>query len=262
MTNPQRIGCLLIHGFTSSPKEMAELADFLSAQGFPVHVPRLPGHATSPRDLLHVSHEDWLRTAEQSFTALHSVTQKQIVIGLSMGGLLALHLAANHAFSGVIALAPALKLRPWAEIGIRLLSPFNYIRRKSNGPDVHDPQGKALLDGYNQYPVAAARPLLRLQRLVRAELHKIKMPLLAIHSRQDHTIPIGALDYLFTSVSSPHREKMIVEDSYHVLTVDYDRKKIFARIVDFIKKVTDSQFSSGEESREQTAALRRKILQN
>lgn len=240
---------------------MSELAAFLKTQGYLTQTPRLPGHATTPQDLLRVSHQDWLATAEESFQALRSSTQKQIVIGLSMGGLLALHLAANHTFAGVVALAPALKLRPWAKISIRLLSPFNYIRRKPRGPDVHDPRGKALLDGYNHYPIAAAKPLLRLQRLVRAELSKIKIPLLAIHSRQDHTVPIKALDYLFENVQSPHREQMIVEDSYHVLTVDCDREKIFARISDFIKRVTNNQIFFEKESKAQPFAARKKIVQ-
>lgn len=260
MTSPHETGCLLLHGFTSSPQEMAELAAFLTTQGYIVQTPRLPGHATTPQDLLRVSHEDWLATAEQSFQSLRSSTQKQIVIGLSMGGLLALHLAANHTFAGVIALAPALKLRRWAKISIRLLSPFNYIRRKPRGPDVHDPRGKALLDGYNHYPIAAAKPLLRLQRLVRAELNKIKIPLLAIHSRQDHTVPLKALDYLFQKVQSQHREKMIVEDSYHVLTVDFDREKIFARIADFIKKVTNSQFPPENDSKAQPITGKKNLL--
>lgn len=239
---------------------MAELAAFLTTQGYIVQTPRLPGHATTPQDLLRVSHKDWLAKAEQSFQSLRSSTQKQIVIGLSMGGLLALHLAANHTFAGVVVLAPALKLRRWAKISIRLLSPFNYIRRKPRGPDVHDPHGKALLDGYHHYPIAAAKSLLRLQRRVRAELNKIKMPLLAVHSRQDHTVPLKALDYLFEQVQSQHREKMIVEDSYHVLTVDFDREKIFARIADFIKRVTNNHLSSEKESKTQPIAGKTETL--
>jgi carboxylesterase len=252
MIRPHDIGCLLIHGFTSSPTEMAELATLLSTQGYTIRAPRLPGHASTPQDLLRVSHHDWVATAEQAFQALRSITQKQIAIGLSMGGTLALHLAAHHAFAGVVALAPALKLPLWAEISVHLLTPFNYIRHKRTGPDVNDGNGKALLDSYNHYPIAAAKSVLRLQRLVRGELHKIKMPLLAIHSRQDHTVPLNNLDYLLARVQSTHVEKMIVDDSYHVLTVDYDREKIFSRITDFIARVTNTP---GESNRKESIKI-------
>jgi len=238
MMPPHEIGCLLLHGFTSSPQEMAGLAALLAAKGFTVRAPRLPGHATHPRDLLHVSHHDWLVAAEQGLQDIRRITRQQVAIGLSLGATLALHLAANFDLAGVVALAPALKLSWWATATVHLLSPFNYIRRKAAGPDVKDRAGKALLRSYQSYPIAAAKPALRLMRLVRAELARITAPLLAVHAVEDHTIPVSNLEYLLQRVQSTQVDKLIVTNSYHVLTVDHDREEIFARVLAFINSVT------------------------
>ncbi len=229
---------MLIHGFTSSPTEMAGLAETLRTRGYRVDLPLLPGHASQPEALLKVKYQDWIATVESALRTLQSETAQQIVIGLSMGGVLALHLAAQDNFAGVIALAPALKLPLWKEIGIRILSPFNLTRRKAHGPDVNDDHGRALLDSYREYPLLATREVFRLQRLVRRELARITMPLFVAHSLQDHTIPVHNVDYLLQQVKSKHVEKMLVHDSYHVLTVDRDRERIFVRILEFIAKVT------------------------
>ncbi len=216
---------------------MAGLAETLRARGYRVDLPLLPGHATHPEELLKVTYRDWITTVEVALLTLQAETRRQIVIGLSMGGVLALHLAANFDFAGVVALAPALKLLWWKERGIRLLTPFNLTRRKKHGPDVNDDHGRAVLDSYLAYPLAATRRLFDLQREVRRELSRITMPLFVAHSSQDHTIPLRNVDYLLQRVRSTYIEKMIVHDSYHVLTVDRDRERIFARICDFILKV-------------------------
>lgn len=217
---------------------MAGLAALLAEKGYTVRTPRLPGHATHPRDLLHVSHYDWLATAEQGLQEIRQISRQQVAIGLSLGATLALHLAANFRVAGVVALAPALKLSWWAAASVYLLSPFNYIRHKAAGPDVKNRAGKALLQSYESYPIAAAKPALRLMRLVRRELPRITAPLLAVHAQDDHVIPVGNLDYLLRQVKSPRVEKLIVTNSYHVLTVDHDHEEIFARVLAFIHHVT------------------------
>ncbi|MEK7727285.1 MAG: alpha/beta fold hydrolase [candidate division KSB1 bacterium] len=237
MTRPEEIGCLLIHGFTSSPTEMAGLAVTLRAQGYRAQLPLLPGHASRAEELSHVKHQDWIAAVESALQNLQAITRKQIVIGQSMGGVLALHLAANFDFAAVVVLAPALKLVAWKEWGIRFAAPFNLTRRKRHGPDVCDDQGRKLLDSYMEYPLLATREVFRLQRRVHEELGRITMPLFVAHSRQDHTVPVENVAFLLSRINSTYVEKMIVQDSYHVLTVDHDRERIFARIHDFIKSV-------------------------
>jgi carboxylesterase len=230
------IACLLLHGFTGSPAEMEGLAAFLRSHGCAVNVPTLPGHATQPEDLSHISYRAWIAASEQAFLDFRQRHQLVFVIGLSMGGALALHLAANYQFAGVVTLAAALKMPLKQEIASYVFAPFGAVRHKPNGSDVHDAEAKARLHSYNHYPLSAARELMRLLRKIRAELPKVTMPILAIHSRADHVVPFDNWALLMRRVRSPQREQMIVENSYHVLTVDYDRQMIFERIWEFIQR--------------------------
>jgi carboxylesterase len=216
---------------------MKELAASLRVQGYRLHLPVLPGHAATPEALLEVSYRDWLSTAEAALRHLQNETKKQIVIGLSLGGALALHLAANLVFSGVVALAPALWLPKWKEYGAYLMGAIMSMRRKSRGPDVNDSRGRALLESYHEYPYSALYEVFNLQRHVRKELEQIEMPMLLVHSRRDHVVPVKNLQFVAARVKSCHLEKMVVAESFHVLTVDRDREQIFQRIHAFIQKV-------------------------
>jgi carboxylesterase len=230
------IACLLLHGFTGSPAEMEGLANFLRDQGCAVAVPTLPGHATQPDDLRNVPYQKWIEMSEYAFDDLRQAYSTIFVIGQSMGGSLALHLAAHHQFAGVVTLAAALRLPLSLEIASYVLAPFVPVRYKRNGSDVNDHNGKAQLKNYDRYPMSAVRQLMRLLRQVRAELPAVTTPILAIHSPSDHVVPFDNLGLLMRKIKSPVREQMVVENSYHVLTVDYDRQIIFDKIRTFITK--------------------------
>jgi len=234
------IACLLLHGFTGSPAEMEGLATFLRRQECAVAVPTLPGHATQPDDLRNLSYQEWIETSEKAFLDLQQDHSNIFVIGQSMGGALALHLAAHHQFAGVVTLAAALRLPLSQEIASYVFAPFVPVRYKRNGSDVNDCNGKAQLRNYDRYPMSAVRQLMRMLRQIRAELSAVTTPLLAIHSPSDHVVPFDNLDLLMRRVKSPRREQMVVENSYHVLTVDYDRAIIFEKIWEFITKHTPS----------------------
>jgi carboxylesterase len=230
------IACLLLHGFTGSPAEMEELAAFLRDHGCAVAVPTLPGHATQPDDLRGIPYQKWIETSEKAFADLRQAYSTIFVIGQSMGGSLALHLAAHHQFAGVVTLAAALRLPLSLEIASYVFAPIFPVRYKRNGSDVNDHNGKTQLKNYDRYPMSAVRQLMRLLRKIRAELPAVTAPVLAIHSPSDHVVPFDNLGLLMREIKSPVREQMVVENSYHVLTVDYDRVIIFKRIWDFITR--------------------------
>lgn len=241
------IACLLLHGFTGNPAEMEGLANFLRRQGYAVTVPTLPGHATQPEDLHDIPYQEWIDTSE---AALHELAQQHevvFVIGQSMGGTLALHLAANHRFRGVVTLAAALRLPLYLEIASYVMAPFVPVRYKPNGSDVRDVNGKAQLRNYDRYPMSAVRQLMRMLRKVRNELPAVTMPVLAIHATEDHVVPFDNLALLMSLIKSGAAESMAVENSYHVLTVDYDREIIFARIGEFIARHAPAGFDASEQ---------------
>ena len=88
-----KLGCYIIHGFSSSTYETKELAEFLGENGYHTLTRNLPGHGTDVDECNRVKYQDWLSFIEQDIADLSNKVDKICVIGMSMGGALALHIA-------------------------------------------------------------------------------------------------------------------------------------------------------------------------
>lgn len=104
-------GVLLLHGFTGSPYEMKELGELFQKKGFSVSIPLLAGHGTSEKDLKKCKWYDWFEDAKNALFDLRKRCKSIVVIGLSTGATLALHLAAHYQLEGLVALSPAIILK-------------------------------------------------------------------------------------------------------------------------------------------------------
>ena len=104
------VGVLLCHGFTGSPQSLRAWAEFLAGHGLAVSVPLLPGHGTSWQDMARSTAADWYATAERALAALRAECSEVFVMGLSLGGCLALRLAERRGpdVSGLVLVNPSL----------------------------------------------------------------------------------------------------------------------------------------------------------
>src|SRR6058998_3525721 len=87
------VGAVLCHGLTGMPGSMRPWAEALAAAGMTVRLPRLPGHGTRWQDANKVHWQDWYDELERAFDDVRSRCEQTFVLGLSMGGTLALRLA-------------------------------------------------------------------------------------------------------------------------------------------------------------------------
>lgn len=243
MTPKPPPACLLIHGFTGSPKEMEGLAQFLAVKGCAVRLPLLPGHGSQPDALRRVRARDWLHAVEAEYRAMAANASALFAIGLSMGATLALHLAANFRMDGVVALAPALHLPLWQQAAAFVLSPLVRWRHKATGPDVNDATARLLLSSYDCYPTASVNELVRTMRLVRRELHRVTAPLLIMHGKLDRTMSLKNVEMLQRAVCSQNIRIKLLDHSAHVVTVDYDHKEVFSTVWNFVSANRRSQES-------------------
>ncbi|RMG67647.1 MAG: alpha/beta fold hydrolase [Calditrichaeota bacterium] len=227
---------LFVHGFTGSPYEGRPFADYFSRRGFTVSVPLLPGHGTRPGDMLGVSWQDWYRATVQAWQQLRERFQQVVVCGQSMGGALALNLAAHHAVEAFIGLAAATYLTDWR---LRLLPLARHLWRyqyKSRGPDIRDPAARKQSVHYRKYPLNSIVELLALLRHVRGDLMDVTAPALLFHSIQDHVVPYGNLKFIADNLGSQVVETVTLQQSYHVISVDLEREQVFGRIEAFLKE--------------------------
>jgi carboxylesterase len=234
---PSGSGALVLHGFTGSPHSVRGVAAALAEAGFAVEAPLLPGHGTRMEDLLGMGWDDWFTAVERSWAGLRSRCQRAAVFGLSMGGSLALALAADHPDVAGLALVnpfvdpPAESFR---DLLRGLLGSGNEVVPAIAG-DIADPD--AVEVAYSGTPV---RPLLSLSEALEwllPRLADITCPVLVMTSRQDNVVPPVSSDVLADRLAGPV-ERMALENSLHVATLDHDREEIERRTVAFASKVT------------------------
>ena len=234
------VGCLLIHGYTGTPKEMRYLADSLTHEGYTVLAPRLFGHASDPEDMLRARWWDWIANVEDALNLLKGCTDHQVVMGLSMGGALSLLTAARYSVTAAVSISTPYDLP--ADPRIKFLRYLYWLmpRQPKGKPDWHNPEA---VKDHIDYPYFPAKSILELQSLLevmRGELSAVKVPLLFAQSHGDHTIPPESMDYLYEHVSSAQKSRLWVENSGHVIIREPEREKVFTAVKEFLKNVLSS----------------------
>ncbi len=234
------VGCLLIHGFTGTPDELHELGIFFAQHGLTVSIPLLPGHGTTPEELALVKWPVWVEWVRNEFFRMQEKCQEVFVAGQSMGGTLALHLGSHFAPAGIITFAAPLRFQHRLLTFYPLVKYFYHYYPKKYGNDIRDPEMKQKLESYQVYPLPAVMEFQKLLNHTYDDLPEITAPVLALHSRQDHTIQLNNIDIIFNRVGSKIKEKIILEESFHLITADVEREFVKHAALEFIK--THSQF--------------------
>jgi carboxylesterase len=220
-------GVLLLHGFTGNPASLRQLGEWLAARGHGVECPRYPGHgSTSWRDLARHRWTDWARAAERGLDRLVASTEAVVVLGLSMGGAMALHLAARRP-DDVRAVAV---VNGYLRDRRILATPYVWPLippQKGIGNDIRKEGGDEL--PYERIPVRGVAELAKFLRVVRKEMPSVRQPLVVFNSPQDHVVPKGTAAWLMGRVGSEHKELIELSNSYHVATLDHDAELIFER---------------------------------
>lgn len=230
-------GVLVLHGFTGNCHSMRGLAQALHRAGFTVELPLLPGHGTSVDDLQGTSWDDWSAAAEAGYRSLTGRVDRVVVAGLSMGGALTCWLATRHPeIAGIVCINPAIQVSPEMRAFVEGMVAAGEEMLPGIASDIADPDVVELA-AYELVPVAPLLSMFVAAEQFGPELVKITCPLLLLTSPQDHTVPASDSDVLAASVSGPV-ERVTLERSFHVATLDYDKDIIEARAVDFAAEVT------------------------
>ncbi|MCW2837994.1 MAG: esterase [Marmoricola sp.] len=232
-----RTGVLLSHGFTGSPASMKGWGEYLAGQGYAVSVPRLPGHGTTWRDMNTTTWADWSGEVDRAFETLSHHVDSVFVCGLSMGGGLALRLAADRPdrVAGLVLVNPAVgtnrkdvKLLPVLK---HLVPSFPGIANDIKKPGIEE-------HGYSRTPLRAADSMFRGYKVLRSELGRVTCPVLLYRSAEDHVVDPSSARIILSSVSSSDTREEILENSYHVATLDNDAERIFEGSAAFIERVS------------------------
>lgn len=229
------VGVLLIHGFTGSPAEMRPIGHYLNERGLTVMAPLLPGHGTQVEDLNQVQWPDLTAAAEEALAELQGRCSQAFVAGLSMGGLLTLHLASRHPeLPGIVTYAAALDINDWRRHFLPIIRLF-FTTFSKQEEHWADPQAEQLLWSYDRWPTDGANQLLQLRDEVKASLPRITCPALIIYSTSDSTVTPKAAQQIVDGISSEDKEVLRLDQCGHVMTVDSGWDELAERTYRFIK---------------------------
>lgn len=237
LTGGRRIGVLVSHGFTSTPASVKEWAEALAARGYAVEAPLLPGHGTTWQAMNRTTFADYYGEIVRVFEKLRGDTDAVVVGGLSMGGTLALRLAADRPehVAGVVAVNPAVALHRFdvklAPVISRILPSYPAIASDVKKEGVVE-------DAYERTPLKAANSQFKAWKQLISDLPRVTAPLLYLRSTEDHVVDGASEPVILGNISSRDVTVVRLENSYHVATIDNDAPTIIEESAAFIDRVT------------------------
>ena len=242
--------CLLIHGFTGTPKEMRWMGEFLNQQGYTCLGIRLTGHATSPEDMIRSNWTDWTASVEDGYRILCGISNNVFLIGLSMGGILSLLMSTRLAprVMGVVTMStpyklpddPRLRYVDW----IARMIPYMPKSNEEPGTGWFDKQAWKDHIAYPQNPLRSIGQLNRLLGAMRDALPEVHVPVLLIHSKDDTYVLPDNIELIYADIlNATDKTKLYLTGSGHNVPRDAARQQAFQATLEFIQRIESTKES-------------------
>lgn len=233
---------LLLHGSGDSPQSLRYLAERLHVAGYSVHVPLLPGHGRSPRAFARATSADYLTAARGALAGMRASSTWVGVIGLSMGGALAVQLARAAADVRVLVLlAPYLIAPREVRFGVRTAPVWRAFAKYLSGggnASVHDTVARQASHAYGTFSAGALQALNETAMAARRELPLLTQPILVINSEQDNRIPRALAEQALAEIQVPVEQHWMAGCG-HVITVDYCKGAVADLVLAFLARHAD-----------------------
>lgn len=238
-----KTGALLLHGFTSSPNEMKELAEYLAERNITCYCPTLLGHGKDSKRLNLIKSEDWIKSTNNSMKLLKKYCNKIYLIGVSFGGNLALSMADKHKeIIGLIVISTPIRFKK-GKIARELINVRMDLLREGARPKTK--KEKLYVKKYFDYKNITIRTFTQVSKVVsmsEKNLKNISCPIFIINSDIDALVDEKSVVIIFNNVNSKLRDFYWVPKSYHNVLIDRKKRTVIKKIHRFIEKT--NQYSS------------------
>lgn len=237
----KKIGLFMIHGFSGSNEEFADLEKFFKDKDVAVKAPMLLGHGTTIEDLAGRSPEDWLKQIGKELEDFSNRAENIFLSGLSFGGDLAISIAEkNKNIRGVILLGAVIYF--YNHRLLRIFIPFlkffkKYYKKRVNPKHFFDPEAIGRRKAYSLAPLKNVEEMLIfIDERVKKSLSSVNQPALIMHSADDKAVRPESAKYIFENIGSKIKTLKWIGDSHHNLVIDKPRREVFQTMYDFMIK--------------------------
>jgi carboxylesterase len=228
-------GVLVLHGFGGTPAHMRMLAQHLNDAGYDVHGPLLEGHGTNLEHMENTGRRDWLQSAQQGYQDLAETVDRVHLFGFSMGGLLALSLAAELRPASLTALNTPMKLHDRRQPLARVAQHFQRFRMWEESEPQPEGEAARYWVQYEGFSMKAAVQLLDLIRETKATLPQVTCPLLIVQSRADESVRPVSAEIILERTSSFRKELVWLRHSRHNSLLYDERELIHQKTLEHVR---------------------------
>jgi len=236
-------GVLLLHGFGDTPQTLALLARKLHKSGYSLYVPLLPGHGRNMDAFGKSRATDWISAARSALADMRRRHESVSIVGLSMGGALAVLIAAEHDdIPAVILIAPYLGMPRVLRLAASVHWAWERFVGEVNSRDprsIRDPIEREKNLAYGAITGRVLYELSRVVKLARKSLSRVKAPTLIIQSREDPRCPPEVAEFALRTLGAQEKKLIWTEGAGHIITVDYGRERVFTEVEQWLKAHTD-----------------------
>ncbi|RWZ52263.1 alpha/beta fold hydrolase [Halobacillus fulvus] len=225
------VGCLCIHGYTGSPEEVQPLVDFLKKRtDWEFANPTLPGHGEQ-LDLYGHYYQEWIATAELALIDLKKRNDTIVIIGFSMGGMIAAYLAAKHRVDKLVLLSAAGKYVSLPQMYKDILEiAVDAYKGMLASNELFLRYQKKLKQTY----FFSTLEFMRCVQFTRPYLAHVRCPVMIIQGEQDGMVPREAALFLDKEIPSEERELVFLKKSKHLICHGDDKDELCQRVYRFL----------------------------
>lgn len=227
---------LFVHGFMGSHRQFDSLAKLLKESTADLYFHSLTGHGSTLKEFRSTNAKMWQDSVDERLRELSKEYEKVLVVGHSMGGLIAERaaIAVPDKVCGVVAIGYPIKInlkREWLKLNADASKPA----KDGEDPRVTAARAMAGVPIHNVGEYLSTFPqnmqFLKTTRLARRDLHLLKAPLIVINFDKDEIVAASVPE--FVMAQKPDAKIIMLPESYHFLFTENELPKM----ADEIKKL-------------------------
>ena len=226
---------LLLHGFTGSSADVRMLGRFLEKKGYTTLAPHYKGHGVDPEELITTSPADWWLDVQNAYQQLKDAGYQEIAVaGLSLGGVMALNIAANYPVKGIVTMCAPMTMRT---TDVMFEGVLNYARDYKKFEGKESAQIEVEVAQIAEKGMPSLPQLQEFIAKTRKEVDMIYAPILVVQSTQDEVIDSESATIIYNEIESLEKQIKWYDHSKHVITLDQEKDQLHEDIYRFLESL-------------------------